>query len=116
MRRQAPSLRRNRHLVFHPISNDKLLTYSKRGANGDVVLCVVNLDPHHTQSGFTDLRMDALGLEWGDDFQVHDMLSDARYQWQGPRNYVELNPWVLPAHVFRVIRRVRTEKDFDYYD
>jgi starch synthase (maltosyl-transferring) len=116
VRRQAPALRRNRHLVFHPTSNDALLAYSKRGANGDVVLCVVNLDPHHTQSGFTDLRMDALGLGGSDDFQVHDMLSDARYHWQGPRNYVELNPWVLPALVLRVIRRVRSEKDFDYYD
>jgi starch synthase (maltosyl-transferring) len=115
-RRQAPALQRNDNLVFHPTSNDELVAYSKRSARGDVVLCVVNLDPHHTQSGWTDLRMDALGVEGGADFQVHDVLSDARYHWHGPRNYVELNPWVFPAHVFRVARRVRSERDFDYYD
>jgi starch synthase (maltosyl-transferring) len=35
--------------------------------------------------------------------------------WNGRRNYVELNPHVVPAHVFRVARRVRTERDFDYF-
>jgi starch synthase (maltosyl-transferring) len=42
-------------------------------------------------------------------------LSDARYLWQGARNYIELNPQIVPAHVFRMRRRVRTERDFDYY-
>jgi len=46
---------------------------------------------------------------------MHDLLSDARYLWQGSRNYVELNSQIVPAHVFRMRRRVRTEQDFDYY-
>jgi starch synthase (maltosyl-transferring) len=116
VRRENPALRRNDRLVFHPTSNEMLIAYSKRGPGGEIVLCVVNLDPHHTQSGWTDLDLDALGLTPGDEFQVHDMLSEARYQWHGARNYVELNPWVMPAHVFRVVRRVRTERDFDYYE
>ena len=28
----------------------------------------------------------------GDIYQVHDLLSDARYIWRGRRNYVELDP------------------------
>jgi starch synthase (maltosyl-transferring) len=47
--------------------------------------------------------------------QVHDLLTGARYLWQGARNYVELNPSVLPEHIFKVRRRVRTERDFDYF-
>ena len=39
----------------------------------------------------------------------------ARFLWQGGSNYVELNPHVLPAHIFRVRRRMRTEHDFDYF-
>ena len=48
-------------------------------------------------------------------FQMHDLLSGARFLWQGTRNYVELDPKVTPAHIFRLRRHVRTEKDFDYY-
>ncbi|HKO01119.1 MAG TPA: hypothetical protein VJ032_05480, partial [Thermoanaerobaculia bacterium] len=48
-------------------------------------------------------------------FQVHDLLSGARHTWHGPRNYVQLNPHVVPAHIFRIRRRVRSEKDFEYF-
>jgi starch synthase (maltosyl-transferring) len=50
------------------------------------------------------LDLEALGLEADETFQVHDVLTDARYPWRGPRNYVELDPEVVPAHVF-VVRR-----------
>jgi starch synthase (maltosyl-transferring) len=43
------------------------------------------------------------------------MLGGGRYLWQGPSAYVELDPQSLPAHVFVLRRRVRTERDFDYY-
>jgi starch synthase (maltosyl-transferring) len=33
---------------------------------------------------------------------MNDLLTDKKYIWQGSRNYVELNPTVLPAHIFRV--------------
>jgi len=35
---------------------------------------------------------------------VHDLLTGARYSWQGARNYVELNSQALPAHILRVER------------
>jgi starch synthase (maltosyl-transferring) len=46
---------------------------------------------------------------------VHDLLSEQRYQWRGRRNYVMLDPHRMPAHVFKVRRRVRSEQDFDYF-
>jgi starch synthase (maltosyl-transferring) len=46
---------------------------------------------------------------------VHDLLSGSRYLWHGPRNYIELAPQIIPAHIFRLRRRVRTERDFEYY-
>jgi len=48
-------------------------------------------------------------------YQVHDLLSDQRYLWRGRRNYVIVDPRRIPAHVFRLRRRVRSEHDFDYY-
>ncbi len=77
---------------------------------------VVNLDPHHTQAGWLDAAARrSSGSPAGEPYQVHDLLDGARYLWHGARNYVELDPQVLPAHVFRVRRDLRTERDFDYF-
>ncbi|MCJ7510420.1 MAG: alpha-1,4-glucan--maltose-1-phosphate maltosyltransferase, partial [Dehalococcoidia bacterium] len=69
----------------------------------------VNLDLRHTQSGWVELDLEALGLDPHQPYEVHDLLSDARYLWQGACNYVELSPQVVPAHVFRLQGRVGTE-------
>lgn len=116
IRRDNPALQRNWSLCFHPVSNDQLICYSKHTADhSNVILMVVNLDPHHTQSGWVELSTDALDLPLDGHYQVHDLLSDGRYLWHGHRNFVELNPAVVPAHIFRLRRRVRSERDFEYY-
>jgi starch synthase (maltosyl-transferring) len=56
-----------------------------------------------------------MGLDPHQPYQAHDLLTDARYLWHGAHNYVELNPHTVPAHIFVLRRRVRTEHDFDYY-
>ena len=113
IRREHRALQSDWSLVFHPTDNEQLLAYSKR-AEADVVLCVVNLDPHHRQSGWIDLSLGHLDVGDGP-FQVHDALGGGTFLWQGQRNYVELDPAVLPAHVFVVRQRVRSEQDFDYF-
>lgn len=116
IRRDNPALQSDRHLQFHPIDNEQLICYSKQTDDGaNAVLVVVNLDPHHSHAGWMELSFDNLGLDPRQPYQVHDLLSGARYLWQGSRNYVELNPQAMPAHIFRIRRRVRTERDFDYY-
>ena len=115
-RRDNPALHFDWNLRFHGIDNGQLLCYSKatREKSG-AMLMVVNLDPRYRQSGWTDLDLDALGVGEGESYQVHDLLSDARYLWQGRRNYVELDPHVSPAHIFRIRRRQRSEQQFDYF-
>jgi starch synthase (maltosyl-transferring) len=116
IRRENPALHSNWSLRFHEVGNEQLICYSKRTDDlSNVVLVVVNLDPHHTQSGWVEFPLEELGIDPQKPYQMHDLLSDARYLWQGSRNYVELNTQIVPAHVFRMRRRVRTERDFDYY-
>jgi starch synthase (maltosyl-transferring) len=116
IRRENPALHRNESLRFHPIDNDQLIAYSKVSPDRtNVMLVVVNLDPHHTQSGWLDLPLDELGIDPAQPYQAHDLLGDARFLWYGARNYVELNPHVAPAHIFQLRRRVRTERDFEYF-
>lgn len=111
------ALQTNATLVFHPTDDDHLLCYSKTDPSGDgpPVLCVVNLDPHAARTGWTDLDLAALGIGDDEPFQAHDLLGGARFMWRGPRNFVHLDPHGLPAHVFALRRRVRTERDFDYF-
>jgi starch synthase (maltosyl-transferring) len=115
-RRENSALHTSNDLFFHSTDNPYLIAFSKTSADRtNRVLTVVNLDAFHTQSGWVELDLPHLGLDPGESFQVLDMLSGNRYLWQGTRNYIELSPEQVPAHIFRVLRRVRSEKDFDYY-
>ena len=114
LRKENPALQQNATLLFHKTDNEQLLCYSK--ASGEnIVLCVVSVDPHNTQAGWLDLDLHALDLDPNRPFQVHDLMTGARFTWHGGRNYVQINPHVVPAHIFRIRRRVRTERDFEYY-
>jgi starch synthase (maltosyl-transferring) len=101
IRREHPALQHDRGFALHEVKNEQLFAYSKRFGD-DVVLCVVNLDPRWKQSGTTWLDLEALGLEDGERFEVHDRIGDARYVWQDRDNYLELDPHVTPAHVFAI--------------
>jgi starch synthase (maltosyl-transferring) len=114
IRHEHPALHSNDSLRFHPTDNEKLICYSKTHGE-DAVLVVVNLDPHHRQSGWVELDGAVLELATDRPFQVHDLLGGGRYLWHGPRNYVELDPAAMPAQIFAIRRRVRSERDFDYY-
>jgi len=116
IRRENAALQSDAGLHFCRIDNDQLIAYLKiDAASGNVILTVVNLDPHHAQSGWVDLDVDALKLDAEQPYQVHDLLSDQRYIWRGRYNYVMIDPLRAPAHVFRLRRRARREQDFDYY-
>ena len=116
IRRDNAPLHTDRGLRFHAIDNDSLLAYSKTTEEGkESLLTIVNLDPHHAHSGWLDLDLMDLGVASDKPYQVHDLLSGARFLWQGARNYVSLDPAHTPAHIFRIRRRVRTERDFDYF-
>ncbi len=116
IRRENPALHQDWNLHFYPVDNEQLICYTKFSEDlANTILVVVNLDPHHTQGGWLELPMGELGLDPGQPYQVHDLLGEARFLWHGPKNYVELDPRVAPAYIFRLRRRVRTERDFDYY-
>jgi starch synthase (maltosyl-transferring) len=103
IRRTSPALQQNLGLAFHRVDNDQLIAYSKVTEDGaDKILVVANVDPRNTQSGFVNVAMEKLRMGVDESYQVHDLLTDVRYVWHGPRNYVQLNPTVLPAHIFRV--------------
>jgi len=120
IRRENPALHRDATLRFHHVDNPQLLCYSKTflveepryyGAgpahaprDPNTVLVVVNLDHRFVQSGWLQLDLGRLGLDPGQPFVVHDLLTDAHYRWADNPHYVQLDPDVVPAHIFRVHR------------
>jgi starch synthase (maltosyl-transferring) len=103
IRRQNPALQSDWSLVFHPTDNEALICYSKRTFDGsNRILVAVNLDPFHIQSGWVTLNLGALGLEHWQTFKVIDLLDGQQYSWQGSTNYIKLDPWTMPAHIFLV--------------
>ncbi|HZR80967.1 MAG TPA: alpha-1,4-glucan--maltose-1-phosphate maltosyltransferase [Candidatus Binatia bacterium] len=116
IRRENPSLRSHGRVEFVHVDNPQILAYLRTAPDeAPPVLVVVNLDPNYAQSGFIELPLADLGLDADRTYQMHDLLGDGRYLWRGARNYVKLDPRESPAHVFRLRRHVRTERDFDYY-
>ncbi|MDJ0460747.1 alpha-1,4-glucan--maltose-1-phosphate maltosyltransferase [Streptomyces sp. H27-C3] len=97
LRRRHPALRQLRSLHFHHTDNDALIAYSKRSGS-NIVVVVVNLDPHHTQEATVSLDMPELGLDWPDSVPVRDELTGETYHW-GRANYVRLDPGRTPAHI-----------------
>ena len=100
---RIPALQYTTGLVFHPTDNEQLLCYSKSTADGcNRVLVVVNLNFYAAEQGFVDLNLEDLGLSGDRPYQLHDLLNDATFHWEGGRNFVKLDPGVWPAHVFRI--------------
>jgi starch synthase (maltosyl-transferring) len=103
IRRDHVALQHNCGLKFHITDNPMLIAYSKTSEDrGDKLLVVVNLDPLNRQMGWVDVALKEFRLAAGESYEMNDLLTDKRYIWQGSRNYVELNPAALPAHIFRV--------------
>jgi starch synthase (maltosyl-transferring) len=116
IRRENPALQTPWNLHFYEVDNDYLLFYGKASEDrSNIILVVVNLDPFHTQSGWVRVPLEDLGIDPGQPYLVHDLIGEEKYIWQGERNYVALNPQVLPANIFRVRKRLKREMDFDYF-
>ncbi len=116
IRRENPALQQDWNLEFYPVDNEQIICYGKWTEDKfNIIVGLVNLDPYHRQSGWVQLPLDALDIDPRHPYQMHDLVTGARYLWNGERNYVELNPQATQAHIFHLLRRVRTERDFEYF-
>lgn len=102
LRRENRALQALSGLSFLEASDDDILCFLKSTADRDnQILVAVNLDPKEAHHCHVHVPLEELGLEPGDRFVAHDLLTGARYDWGGT-NYVRLDPQGLPAHILRV--------------
>lgn len=115
IRRDNPALQQDHDLRFYDCDNDQLLCFAKNAPpHHNTVVVIVNLDPHHVQSGWVHVPLHDFGAVLGP-LQMHDLLSEDRFVWTGDTHFVQLDPRSMPAHLFRVRRRIKSERDFDYF-
>jgi starch synthase (maltosyl-transferring) len=103
IRRANPALQHLTNLRFHAAENDRILFFAK-ATGGNLLLVAVNLDPFALQTAAVEWPLWEYGLAWDADYVVEDLLTGERWTWHGARNYVELDPAVRVAHIFRVVR------------
>jgi len=116
VRRENPALQSDAGLRFLRIDNEQMIAYTKMTPDlSNTVVCIVNLDPHHAQSGWLELDPDVMGMAPQQAYQMHDLVSGARFLWHGDRNFVSLDPQRCPVHVMQLRRHLRRENDFDYF-
>nr|VFK42499.1 MAG: starch synthase (maltosyl-transferring) [Candidatus Kentron sp. TC] len=106
-----PSLQEYDNLEFYPADSEYILAYGKTmedeanlNERKDIIVVTVNIDPRHTHEAHVSLPIDKFGIRPEEAYEVHDLLTDARYQWRGETNWVRLDPHVEPAHVFHIRR------------
>ncbi len=106
VRRAHPALQQLRNVVIHSSDDENILVFSKQtdGTDADdLVIVVVNLDPHGARETVVHLDLPALGLGWHDSLAVHDEITGQDWHW-GQHNYVRLDPGTEPAHLLTVRR------------
>ena len=82
--------------------NEFVLAFSK-SEGGNHLLIVVNLNAWYTEQATVSVPLEEFGLREDQQYEVEDLLSGERYQWQGRGNFVRLVPGETPGHVLRLV-------------
>ena len=102
-RKENPALQSTWNVHFVEVHNDNLIAYFKAtGDKSNMILTVVNMDPHNTHSGHLQLPLKEMGISGGVKVTLQDLITQDSYEWTEEWNYVELNPHVIPFHLFKV--------------
>ena len=102
-RKNNAALQSTWNLQFCAIENANLLAFLKTTDDlSNIILVIVNLDPHGKQAGFVQLPKGRLKLGDHINVKVQDLITDEHYTWTQEWNYVELDPFKMPFHLFKV--------------
>lgn len=102
-RKEHPALQSTWNMQFCEVQNDQLIAYLKATDDlSSIVLVVVNLDPYSRQSGYLQMPLERLKIEVKPNFKLWDLVTDDHFTWTDEWNYIELDPYQLPFHLFKV--------------
>ncbi|MDQ3395088.1 MAG: alpha-1,4-glucan--maltose-1-phosphate maltosyltransferase [Bacteroidota bacterium] len=103
IRKDNPALQQTNNISFGTSENPEIICYGKTIDDfSNQMIVVVNLDPYNLQRTMVKIPLMELGIPYDKPYWVHDQINGSRYQWLGEWNYVELNPHIMPVHIFKV--------------
>ena len=103
-RRDNPALHELSNLRFLDCPDPNLLAYAKATADRrNIVIAIVNLDPHGLHAGDIDLPLDAWGIAEDQVFSLEEAFTGRRIEWRGARQRLALDPQQNPAVLFRLV-------------
>ncbi len=103
IRKENKALQSTWNVQFCAIENPNLIAYLKATDDlSNIILMVVNLDPHGQQQGFVQLPKDRLKLGDKINVKLHDLITDEHYTWTQEWNFVQINPFKMPFHLFKL--------------
>lgn len=101
IRKENPALQQTNNLIFCRVDDDALMAYSKVSGENRI-LAVVNMDAYNRRANMIQVPIWKLGIGQDQEYRVRDLLTEAVYTWKGEWNYVELDPYILPMHLFKI--------------
>lgn len=102
-RKENPALQSTWNMQFCHIEDQNLLAFLKATDDlSNIILVVANLDTQAKHSGFVQLPKERLKLGDHINVKVKDLLTEEHYTWTQEWNYVELDPYKLPFHLFKI--------------
>lgn len=103
IRKTNAALQTTWNIEFAETDNEQLICYTKSDLEqSNLLIIAVNLDPFHTQGAQVKIPLQKMGIDPAQHYMVKDLLSGEKYQWHGETNYVQLNPYVMPAHILKI--------------
>jgi starch synthase (maltosyl-transferring) len=116
IRSENPALHTMAGLRFYAADSPHVLFYGKlTPARDNVILVAINLDPFATHEATLQIPLAEIGIAPDETYELHELLGGDRRLVRGATHAVTLDPRIAPAHVYRVGRWRRRERDFDYY-
>lgn len=101
IRQENVALQTTANITICTVNDDAIMAYLKVTANNRLLI-IVNTDAYSRRAGMVQVPIWQLGIGAGQDYTVRDLLTGASYTWRDEWNYVELDPYVLPMHLFRI--------------
>jgi len=103
IRKDNPALQTTWNIEFSNTDNDMIMCYTKIDeASKNALIIVINLDFYSTQGAYIQVPLEKFGIHYDQPYRVSDMLSGEKYNWQGEYNFVQLNPYEMPAHILKI--------------
>jgi starch synthase (maltosyl-transferring) len=103
-RRSNPAMQEFFNLRFLGCADPNILAYTKISADRtNVVIIVVNLDPHGAHDEVIELPLGALGLPADAEFVLEEAFTHRAVNCRGAHQRFQLDPEVNPALIFRLL-------------